>query len=253
MKASSLMDKCVLVVRPLRRQDDFLLLLEQSLASVIHTPIITIEPILDSRQVKQKILAFDQFDIAIFVSVNAAEIGMKWLDQYWPMLPLDMEYYAIGGQTAQLVVDYTQTVNCPTDQITSEGLLTLPKLKDLENKSVIIFRGGQGRETLKQGLISRGATVEYCDLYRRAVDQKQVEVTRQQLTEVDCLVAHSAELLEVIGPIDEIRGDKNINHLPVVVPSNRVAETAKSLGYGPVIVADSAMPESMYAALQKVF
>jgi uroporphyrinogen-III synthase len=118
---------------------------------------------------------------------------------------------------------------------------------------VVIFRGGRGRETLKQGLISRGATVEYCDLYRRIVDQKQVDVTHQQLTEVDCLVVHSAELLEAIGPISEIRCDNNINNLPVVVPSNRVAETAKRLGYGPVIVADSAMPESMYAALQKVF
>jgi uroporphyrinogen-III synthase len=149
-----------------------------------------------------------------------------------------------------VVADYTQNVNYPTDQTTSEGLLTSPKLKNLENKSVIIFRGGRGRETLKQGLISRGATVEYCDLYRRVVDQKQVDVTHQQLTEVDCLVVHSAELLEAIGPISEIRCD---NNLPVVVPSNRVAETAKRLGYGTVIVADSAMPESMYAALQKVF
>jgi uroporphyrinogen-III synthase len=250
MKVSSLMDKCVLVVRPLRRQDEFLLLLDEGSARVIHTPIMAIEPILESQQVKQKILAFDQFDIAIFVSANAAEIGIKWLDQYWPMLPLGMEYFAIGGQTAQVVVDYTQNVNYPTDQITSEGLLTSPKLKNLENKSVIIFRGGRGRETLKQGLISRGATVEYCDLYRRVVDQKQVDVTHQQLTEVDCLVVHSAELLEAIGPISEIRCD---NNLPVVVPSNRVAETAKRLGYGTVIVADSAMPESMYAALQKVF
>jgi uroporphyrinogen-III synthase len=64
------------------------------------------------------------------------------------------------------------------------------------------------------------------------------------------LVVHSAELLEAIGPISEIRCD---NNLPVVVPSNRVAETAKRLGFGTVIVADSAMPESMYAALQKVF
>ena len=71
------MDKCVLVVRPLRRQDEFLLLLDEGSVRVIHTPIMTIEPILESQQVKQKILAFDQFDIAIFVSVNAAEIGIN--------------------------------------------------------------------------------------------------------------------------------------------------------------------------------
>jgi uroporphyrinogen-III synthase len=253
MKASRLFDKRVLVVRPLRQQDDFLLLLEEGSASVIHTPIMTIEPMIDCQKVKQQILAFDQFDIAIFVSVNAAEIGITWLDQYWPMLPAGMKYFALGGQTAQVVGDYTHSVNYPTSEITSEGLLALSELQNLDNKSVIIFRGGQGRETLKQALHSRGATVEYCDLYRRVVDQKQVEVTRQQLTEVDCLVVHSAELLEAVGPIGGLSGVEKVRDLPVVVPSDRVAEIAKSLGYSSITVADSAMPESMYGALQKVF
>ncbi|MDA0795369.1 MAG: uroporphyrinogen-III synthase [Proteobacteria bacterium] len=253
MKANRLFDKRVLVVRPLRRQDDFLLLLEKCSASVIHTPIMTIEPMLDCQQVKQQILAFDQFDIAIFVSVNAAEIGITWLDQYWPMLPTGMEYFALGGQTARVVGHYTQAVNYPTNQITSEGLLALSQLQNLDNKSVIIFRGGPGRETLKQALNSRGARVEYCDLYRRVVDQRQVEVTRQQLTEVDCLVVHSAELLEAIGPISGFSGAQKVRDLPLVVPSDRVAGIAKSLGYNSITVADSAMPESMYGALQKVF
>ena len=55
------------------------------------------------------------------------------------------------------------------------------------------------------------------------------------------------------GPIGGLSGVEKVRDLPVVVPSDRVAEIAKSLGYSSITVADSAMPESMYGALQKVF
>ena len=66
-------------------------------------------------------------------------------------------------------------------------------------------------------------------------------------------MVHSAELLEAIGPISGFSGAQKVRDLPLVVPSDRVAGIAKSLGYNSITVADSAMQESMYGALQKVF
>jgi uroporphyrinogen-III synthase len=74
MAASSLANKRILVVRPLREQDAFLALLEQSGAAVTYTPVMHIEPVTETQPIENLILEFAQFDMAIFISANAAEI-----------------------------------------------------------------------------------------------------------------------------------------------------------------------------------
>ena len=41
-------------------------------------------------------------------------------------------------------------------------------------------------------------------------------------------------------------------HIPLVVPSDRIAQMAHNLGYLKVAVAENALPESMYMAVKKV-
>ena len=59
-----------------------------------------------------------------------------------------------------------------------------------------------------------------------------------------CLVVHSGELLQAM----DIPQDK---HIPLVVPSDRIAQMAKSMGYLTVAVAENALPKSMYRAVKK--
>ncbi len=129
--------------------------------------------------------------------------------------------------------------------------MELPEFQNPKNKNVIIFRGGHGRETLRDELISRGARVEYCDLYQRVVNQQQVEKAWEQLHNIDYLVAHSGELMRAMGPVAKITRFIRDNKFSVIVPSQRVAEIAHQLGYSSIIVSDNALPESMYEALQK--
>ncbi|MCT2530322.1 uroporphyrinogen-III synthase [SAR92 clade bacterium H921] len=246
MVANSLAHKRILVVRPLRAKDTFLALLEQSGAAVTYTPIMCIEPLSDSQPILNHILKFDQFDQAIFISANAAEIGLQWLDQYWPMLPVGMELFAVGQKTADILTSYGCRVICPSQQQNTEGLLALEQLRNLRGKSTIIFRGGGGRQTLGDTLESRGATVTYCELYRRVIEPERLALAQSQAGEVDCLVIHSGELLRAMADSANLT-------LPVVVPSERVAHMARQLGYATVVVAENALPEKMYSATMEYF
>jgi uroporphyrinogen-III synthase len=127
--------------------------------------------------------------------------------------------------------------------------LALTELQDLSGQRVIIFRGCGGREILGDTLIERGARVDYCELYKRVINPEQALLARQQLSQNDCLVAHSGELLTALGDVSGEPGADTI----VVVPSVRVAEIARELGYKNIVSAANALPESMLAAVAKAF
>ena len=234
------------MVRPLREQDAFLALLEQSEADVTYTPIMRIEPIDETQSIENLILILDQFDKAIFISANAAELGLEWVDEYWPMLPVGLELFAVGQQTEQIFSQYGYPVFCPQNQQNTEGLLELEQLQKLDGKAVVIFRGGGGRQTLGETLEQRGAKVSYCELYNRVIESGSLERARQQAKTTGCLIAHSGELLQAMADPENLL-------VPLVVPSNRVAAMAQDMGYQSIVVADNALPESMYRAVEGYF
>ena len=245
MAAKPSVNQSVLVVRPLREQDAFLQLLHRAGISYSFNPIMRIVPVAEPadevERIRELMLQFAQFDHAIFISANAAEQAIHWLDQYWPMLP-DVQLFAVGQHTGEILRDYGCTVLCPEHQQNTEGLLhEMPQLQSLDNQSVIIFRGAGGRTTLADTLTSRGAIVSYCDLYRRVIDP--VSLAQAQLEQYLCLVAHSGELLQAMGPARTVDAR-------LVVPSERVAVMGRELGYSHISVADNALPDSMFRAVQ---
>ncbi len=237
----------ILVIRPSRRADQFIALLEQTGAQVCQTPVMSIEPIVDGQSIKNLILEVDNFDKAICVSGNAAELTIEWLDRYWPMQPVGIEFFAVGQQTAQILAAADIAALSPSGRQNSEALLGLAELQDLSGQRVVIFRGQGGREILGDTLVKRGARVDYCELYKRVINSGQALLARQQLPQSDCLVAHSGELLVALG---EQFGELGAE-TAVVVPSERVAEIARELGYRNIVSAENALPESMLAAVQK--
>jgi uroporphyrinogen-III synthase len=241
------MSQRILVIRPSRQADQFIALLEQAGAQICHTPVMTIEPLVDGQEIKNLILEVDNFDKAICVSGNAAQLTLEWLDRYWPMMPVGIEFFAVGQQTAEILAGADITALTPMGRQNSEALLALPELQDLSDQRVIIFRGCGGREILGDTLMERGARVDCCELYRRVINPEQAMLARQQLAQRDCLVAHSGELLQALG---EQVGEPGAE-TPVVVPSERVAEIARELGYKNIISAENALPESMFAAVEK--
>ena len=250
MSASFASRKPLLVVRPLRQQDAFLQLLQQAAIDYEYQPIMAIEPIVETEPeaqlIENAILGFAEFDYAIFISANAAELGITWLDKYWPMLPAQQAVFAVGQHTESILRAYGFSPSAPSKQQNTEGLLQeIPALQDLHNKSVIIFRGGGGRTTLADTLKRRGAAVTYCELYRRVVQADRLKAAQKLLPQCSCLVAHSGELIQAMGP-----AHTETQIIPLVVPSERVAEISRNLGYSKILVADNALPDAMFAKVK---
>jgi uroporphyrinogen-III synthase len=242
-------DKPILVVRPLRGDDAFLRLLDKSSIAFKYIPIMQIQPLIevdkDFELITSCIDRLSQFDHVIFISANSAEIGLTIIAQRWSVLPKNIEFLAVGQQTADIFAEFNYPVRFPQKQPNTEGLLAeLPQLQNLKGKKVLILRGGQGRQTLGEELTQRGATVEYCELYQRQIHSQNLLQAKNFMPSASCLVVHSGELLQAM----DIPQDK---HIPLVVPSDRIAQMAKSMGYLTVAVAENALPKSMYRAVKK--
>ena len=130
MGSPALEGKRLLVMRSHRKQDDFLELLKDTSSEVLHRPIVDIKSLENSEKIKKQISNFAEFDIAIFVSMHAANVAIGWLDRYWPMLPLDVDYFAIGRQSASDINNFGLSDLCPSVHVTTYGLLSIPEHKD---------------------------------------------------------------------------------------------------------------------------
>ena len=133
--------------------------------------LMTIEPQPLSGSQRSHLLNLDLFDTIICVSANAAKTLAEFIDQYWPQLPVDLNWIAIGQATANTLAEHipelsTSEIILPngTD---SEALLALPQLEQAKGKKVLLAKGVGGRDLIQQALTEAGATVTELELYKR--------------------------------------------------------------------------------------
>ena len=150
--------------------------------------------------ITNKVLAFDEYQKVIFISQNAVRFGCEWLDQYWPQLPIGIEYFAIGKATAQALQQSYEGLftEAASAAMNSEDLLTHPKLQTLNGQKILIFRGVGGRDYLCEQLTSRGALVDYCELYQRLCPKglQTLPLAFRHSSHRPAVAVHSGETLE---------------------------------------------------------
>lgn len=244
----------VLLVRPEQPRDAFVDKLVGIGAQVFRYPVMEILPVSSGQPmeaIKSQIMDFDHYQIAIFISRNAARFGLAWLDDYWPMLPVGVRYYAVGQSTGALLREHQIVVETPVETYDTEGLLALPSLQAVAGEKVLIFAGKGGRGTLAETLRQRGARVDRCELYERSGSSRFADEINALLMQakVDVVVAHSGELLEQLFATVDVSNRHQLQTLPVLVPGQRVADLAKDLGCQKVLMANSALPDDMVSTI----
>jgi uroporphyrinogen-III synthase len=223
------------------------------------------------RAIKNRILDFDVYRKAIFVSQNAVEHGFEWLENYWPQLPIGVSFFAVGETTAKQlqargapVTDLAQT---QAGAMTSETLLQSPALQSVAGEKIVIFRGVGGRPQIGEVLSARGAQVDYCELYERLLPpESQSQFTQLLSDNMQPLVIalHSGEALEnllkivrqmtvspqatVVKKASVVKQSVMAN-LYLLVPSQRILELAQAAGFPQVYAAQNATEASMLQGL----
>lgn len=218
------------------------------------------------RAIKNKILDFDLYQKAIFVSQNAVDYGMAWLEDYWPQLPIGIDYFAVGATTAKKLSNYGVEVQdlavSANGGMTSEDLLSAAYLQHVDGEKILIFRGCGGRGHLAEELRKRGASVDYCELYERSLPI----VAREQLLQLIAslkaadtqiiLSVHSGESLQnlvavvaQLTPAEQSTAQAWLRNNILLVPSQRIVEAAQAVGFTRIICAQNATDNAMTAAL----
>ncbi|MGR5169117.1 uroporphyrinogen-III synthase [Vibrio astriarenae] len=211
-----------------------------------HFPLISILPSNKNHQLQHDL---ECADIVIAVSQYAVTYADKSI-KHWPSQCL---YFAIGSKTALQLEQVTKKTVYTPEIHESEHFLLLPELSQshIFKKKVIILRGNGGRDLIREQLSARGAYVEYREVYQRKnikFDSK-LAITEWQDNLIQHVVITSSEQLNHL--LSMCRGNKSwLVERCIYVPSERIAQEAKALGFTQVVCTHGASNTVITRALQ---
>lgn len=263
---------CVVITRPSAQAEPWAAHLAQQGFATTFWNLLEISAVTGEEQIrsiKNKILNFDLYQKVIFVSQNAVDHAMQWLEDYWPQLPIGIEYFAIGATTANKLSVYGVPVQdlavVSRGGMTSEDLLTADQLQNVDGEKILIFRGRGGRGYLAEELTKRGARVDFCELYERKLPFTASEQlaqlmslpkdTAKEVAEKQPIIAlHSGESLQNMQIAaaqlpDAAQAEGWLKQQILLVPSRRIADDAQAAGFTRTICAENATDDAMTAAL----
>jgi uroporphyrinogen-III synthase len=239
------------LTRPLHQADALFTELSRE-HKVLHLPMLEIEALVWDEKIKASILNFDQYDMAIFISSNAAKLGMECITNYWPQYPSHIKNFALGPTSAAVLQSYDLEVSFPTESMSSEALLEQTELTEnqIGGRRVLIFRGEGGREALAEGLKEKGALVDYLALYRRNLPQYSSSYLQECIENFQPagVVISSGEALENFITLFEALWPTLFN-IPLFVSSQRIKGLAESLGFEKIIAMPGANDEAIINTL----
>jgi len=226
----------VLVTRPARQAAGFAQKIAALGGAPVIFPAIVILPPREPGAVERAHAALATYDIAIFVSANAAEYGLRDAGGWPPRLAA----FAPGPGTAEaLAAAGIGNVKVPATTFDSEGLLELPELAQVRGKRVLILRGEGGREQLADKLRARGAQVDAVACYRRAPPRSDLRGLAEAFRNgsIDVVTITSSEALDNLWSVanESIRAAWRAR--PTFAPHPRIVARARDVGLSVVATA----------------
>ncbi|HTJ97489.1 MAG TPA: uroporphyrinogen-III synthase [Rhodocyclaceae bacterium] len=242
----ALLGRNVVVTRPAGQATHLAEALVAAGAKPILFPVLAIFPLTDTTSLVEQIIRLDQYQLAIFISPNAVQMGLHEVlsRRSWPE---HVRVATIGhsSEAALLAHDLSgqqHQILCPQGRFDSEALLELPELQRMHGRDVIIFRGDGGREHLAETLRQRGASVDYASCYRRAMPEQSADplVKLWEAGRLDAITITSSEglhnLVNMVGPL----GLAWLRKTPLFVPHARIVAAAEHLGMQEVVLTEPA-------------
>lgn len=253
METPNLNNLRVLITRPAHQADKLCSMIGEAGGRPVRLPAIAIVPPPDTKPAHAALDNIEKYQLIIFVSSNAVQMAHSLMGTH--MLPDDATVAAIGQATAHaLEIAYGRKPDLtPTRAFDSEALLKEKALQDMTDKHVLIVRGHGGREFLGDTLRERGATVDYAEVYRRAMPDIDVHsiVGDDPVNSLDLVTVTSAETMDnLMALFDNAGMGDRLRLLPIIVVSNRVAERAEAYSFeNDIVVMHEAGDDAMFKAI----
>jgi uroporphyrinogen-III synthase len=220
----TLSGKRVLVTRPAHQAENLCRLIEAEGGVALKLPLLTVEPSTHLPEAQRQLAA--AHDWWIFTSVNAVRHAAIAADAWRSRLA------AIGPATASaLAAAGGAAAATPLAGASSEALLELPELAQVAGQRILIVTGEGGLDVLERGLRARGALVERAEVYRRVALPYPPDAVVSALRKTDVIVATSGQSLEHLLRLTPEESRKLLLRKRLVVPSTRMLEKARALGF----------------------
>jgi len=232
----------VLVTRPAHQAENLSRLIEAQGGVAVRFPTLAIAALDDASAIQNTLAHLDRYQWLVFVSANAVTMHSYYSDDGKIKKIKSVRIAAIGKATAQALALAGLPVDLvPESGYNSEALLAMPQMQQMKGQSCLIVRGEGGREELATTLRSRGATVEYLDVYKRiipGIDSSQVSFLLAQ-DKLDVITITSGEALQNLLIMLEEKHHQRLFEVPLVVVSNRIRQIAVDIGFKQIAVTDS--------------
>lgn len=245
----------VLVTRPAHQAKNFIQQLKACGANAIGFPCIEIHPITESTTLDMLSNKLDQYHTIIFISSNAVENGLKWIEKS-PTSIKNIKIAAIGKTTkAALEHSGFSVIISPEHDFNSEALLNLDEFSENEinHKPVLIVKGEGGREYLQHTLCSRGAQVDLANVYRRDRPDADIRPLLELWSQhqIHWVTVTSNETLKNLYYMLNEQGQNWLTQTQLLVPSQRCQQLAQQLGFNKIILSTSASDAAMLNAIKQ--
>ena len=202
---------------------------------------LVIEPPANGAPLKVALGKIDDYYAAVFVSPSAAEMALAPMSSTPFKLPASLHVFAPGPGTAEELSRLgVARVEMPESSFDSEGLLALPSLQAaaVKGKRIVIFRGNDGRELLREELVKRGATVDAITAYHRRAPATAATGLLELLRagKVNAISAMSSDAItNLVALIPPLEREKVLFPIAVYASHARIVESARALGFRNVI------------------
>ena len=195
---------------------------------VLKAPVLGIEPLPGTPPE-------GSFDVVVFVSEHAVSCAAAngWPDG--PALP-------IGTAAARALEEQGVEPSWPA-QANAQGVVDI--LAPSPPDRTLVVKGQGGRTTLQDWLRARQRTAVEWDVYRRVPLHPRISGER-----VDAIVASSGDGLRFVEQL--WFADRRDSRVPLLVPSERVADLAQAMGFERVVATASAGSSAVVDALLKL-
>lgn len=252
-------DRPVIITRPLAQAELLAGKLRAVGINALIFPLLDIQTLPDTRELRETLEQLSDYAMVAFVSPNAIDAAFAHIGQW----PASVVAAVVGEGSRQalaqkgLTSDNTPIVSPRNLQRTdSETLVEVLDLAALAGKKVLIVRAETGRELLADRLRDAGIEVQQVAAYRRgpvAINDARSSRFRSLLTSSADWVITSSEALRYLKDMTlQLMGEEGWQHLLkslLIVPHERIAQTAESLGFQHIQLTESG-DEALIAAIQ---
>ena len=235
-------DVRVLVTRPAHQAENLCRLLEEQGGTPIRFPTLAIAALENTLAIQAGLAQWTSYQWLIFISANAVTMHSYYsVDDKIKKLK-SVQIAAIGKATAEALLLAGLPVDLVPEQgYDSEAVLAMPAMQQMQGQRCLIIRGLGGREELATTLRSRGAVVDYLEVYQRimpSIDRSDVNRLLAQ-NELDVITITSVTALQNLLIMLAESYHQRLFLTPLVVISDRIRHIAADIGFKRIAVTNS--------------